>query len=46
MQQIPTPRRARGTPQRRQLRVGRRPRGRRPASPVDRRTPSGRLLPY
>ncbi|HZA81752.1 MAG TPA: hypothetical protein VFC13_09810 [Actinomycetes bacterium] len=45
MQQVPTPRRQDRTPRRQQLRV-RRQRGRRPGSPVDRRTPSGRLLPY
>ncbi len=31
---------------RQQLRVARRPRDRRLGSPADRRTPSGRLLPY
>jgi hypothetical protein len=34
------------TPRRRRLRVARRQQRRRPHSPIDRRTPSGRLLPY
>jgi len=45
MEQIPSPRREPRPPRRQQLRV-RRQRGRRPGSPIDRRTPAGRLLPY
>jgi hypothetical protein len=44
MQHPPIPRREAATPRRRQLRVARRQR-RRPRSPIDRRSPSGRLLP-
>jgi hypothetical protein len=40
------PRREARTPPRRQLRVTRRQHRRRLPSPVDRRSPSGRLLPY
>ena len=46
MNQVPTPRREARTPPRRQLRVTRRQHRRRLPSPVDRRTPAGRLLPY
>jgi hypothetical protein len=46
MQQPPVPRRQPGMPQRRRLRVAKRQSRHRPARPVDRRTPSGRLLPY
>jgi hypothetical protein len=45
MQQEPIPRREAATPRRRQLRVARRQQRRRPQSPIDRRSPSGRLLP-
>jgi len=46
MQQIRRPGGERRPPRRQQLRVARRPRDRRLGSPVDRRTPAGRLLPY
>jgi len=45
MQQVPTPGPERRPPRRQQLRITRRQR-RRPERPVDRRTPSGRVLPY
>jgi hypothetical protein len=45
MQQVATARPQYRPPRRKQVLV-RRQRGRRPGSPVDRRTPSGRLLPY
>jgi hypothetical protein len=45
-QQVPSPGRGRATPRRRQFRITKRQRGRLPGIPVDRRTPSGRLLPY
>jgi hypothetical protein len=46
MQQVAVPERERRTPRRRQLQVTRRRHRRGPRSPIDRRTPSGRLLPY
>jgi hypothetical protein len=46
MQQVPVPGRERRTPRRRQLQVTRRRHRRGLRSPIDRRTPSGRLLPY
>jgi hypothetical protein len=46
MQPEPIPRRKAATPRRRQLRVARRQQRRRLPSPIDRRSPSGRLLPY
>jgi len=46
MQYGPIPRREAATLRRRRLRDARRQPPRRPRSPIDRRTPSGRLLPY
>jgi hypothetical protein len=46
MQQGPNPRRQVAPPRRRQRWVARRQQRRRPPSPIDRRTPAGRLLPY
>jgi hypothetical protein len=46
MRQIRRPGGEHRPPRRQQLRVARRPRDRRLGSPVDRRTPAGRLLPY
>ena len=46
MQQAPVPRRECSTPKRRRLQTARRQYRRWPRSPIDRRTPSGRLLPY
>jgi hypothetical protein len=46
MRQLPTPTRPPRTQRSRRLRMPWRQRGRRPATPIDRRTPSGRLLAY
>jgi DNA-binding NarL/FixJ family response regulator len=46
MQDGPIPRREAAPPQRQRLWVASRQRRRWPPSPIDRRTPSGRLLPY
>ena len=46
VQRGPSPRREAATPRRRQRWVARRQQRRLPPSPIDRRTPSGRLLPY
>jgi len=46
MQQVSVPNRERPRPRRRELRVTRRRHRRGPRSLVDRRTPSGRSLPY
>ena len=46
MQPVPGPRRPPRTGRRQRLRVTRRQHGRRSTLPIDRRTPSGRLLAY
>jgi hypothetical protein len=46
MQQGPSPRREAATPRRRQHWVARRQQRRRPRSPVDGRSPSGRFIPF
>jgi hypothetical protein len=45
-EQVPIPRREAATPRRRQRWVARRQQRHRPRSPIDRRSPSCRLLPY
>jgi hypothetical protein len=46
MQLLPTPTHPLGTQPSQRLRAPRPQRGRRPTTPIDRRTPSGRLLAY